>query len=77
MVLKILLKRAFTFGPLPIRILVPMKQNGVQHVAPKLTLIQKYDFIKKSTIFKQSLQNLAKMWYSLVRLFVFTKFPND
>ena len=46
-------------------------------LSKKLKLDQNYAFIKKSTIFMQSLQNLAKMWYSLVRLFVFTKFPND
>ena len=36
----------------------------LQYVTPNLRLNQKYAFIKKSTIFAQSLQKLEKMWSS-------------
>ena len=36
----------------------------IQYVAPNLRITQKYAFIKKSSIFTQSLRKLVKMWYS-------------
>ena len=49
--------------------IVSSQSNTIPGVAPKSLLAQKYAFTKKSTIFTQSLRNLAKIIYTWVGYF--------
>ena len=59
-------------------LIVPYAISNILHFVPgELIFYQKYPFIKKSTIFIQSLPNIVKIRSSPHEYLILTKFRND